>query len=450
MPSSSPSPTSSDEYGWRDLALEESWSGSLSHPGTDPRLGIKGRHAVRSAWMCVNWGGGIAPSVLFGGSAAGNSGLGRTAITSMAGAKTLRVDDGMILAMQYLKLAFKIAESKGIILPNTSEVRAGLVKGQVGEIDPLAVALEARLASVKERQGSRGALESAIGSYEKLYDLEEMKGGRGDGGRMVRLATKLGDLYSALGGKEEAEGWLRRAVGIAAAAGAHTPVTPTETSIDTPASETSTPSKPGLLKGWFSSPSPQPAPVEAVLPQKVPSAPVTSAAPTPVLTRSLISTLISLSALHAQSSSLPEALQTQMSALDLTSAELSSLPSPTSSLPAELHKLWLEHHQSILDLHVAETVYALTTSSTKPTGLLPKWWKGSKGRGGEAVEWVKQADMRAEGVVKALQEGVKGKEGLGERWGKSKEVKLWAERVLRDAKRVRETAGRSLRTLEGK
>ncbi len=33
------------------------------------------------------------------------------------------------------------------------------------------MALEARLASVKERQGSRGALESAIASYEKLYDI---------------------------------------------------------------------------------------------------------------------------------------------------------------------------------------------------------------------------------------------------------------------------------------
>ncbi|CDW99866.1 hypothetical protein, partial [Sporisorium scitamineum] len=194
MPAASASSeATSDEYGWNELALEESWSGSPDKTGTDPRLGIKGRHAVRSAWMCANWGGGISPSVMFGGSAAGNSGLGRTAITSMGSAKTLKVDDGMILAMQYLNLAVKIAAAKGIKLPDTNAIRAGLVgeeaaRQQLSNVDVLALALEARLAAVKERQGSRGALESAITSYEKL--------------------------------RQDAEEWLNRAVSIAATAGA--------------------------------------------------------------------------------------------------------------------------------------------------------------------------------------------------------------------------------------
>lgn len=449
MPASSPSSSPSsagDEYGWRDLALEESWSGSFSHPGTDPRLGVKGRHAVRSAWMCVHWGGGISPSVLFGGGAAGNSGLGRTAITSMSDAKSLQVEDGMILAMQYLTLAVEIAKQKGITLPDTGAIRAGLVgkeevEQQLRRLDPLAVALEARLAAVKERQGSRGALESAIGSYEKLYDVETLTGAK-EGERLVRLATKLADLHTALRQTKDAEGWLNRAVAIAASAGALTPQSPSslaENSVDIEEQ-----GKKGVVRGWFSKfPSPAtPPPVLEV---------VDGNAPSPALTRSLITALISKSAFHATSSSLHQALQTQMSALQLTTAELSRLSSPTtpsSSIQEELHKLWLTHHQSILNLHVAETIFALTKANSSK---LPGWFASSKGGKGEegretSLGWVEEATSRAEGVVRELEEKNGGE--LREKWRKDKEVKLVAARVLRDAKRVKETAKRSRTSLE--
>lgn len=79
------------------------------------------------------------------------------------------------------------------------------------------------------------------------------------------------------------------------------------------------------------------------------------------------------------------------------------------------------------------------------------------------MEWIEQAKARAEGVVRALEVpstssggkgGKKNKEEVvievAEKWNKEKEVKVVAARVLRDAKRVIETAKRSQATLEGR
>src|SRR5882762_5622103 len=41
----------------------EKWTGG-SPGGTDPALGFKGRHAVRSAWVAQNWGIGSSPNVI--------------------------------------------------------------------------------------------------------------------------------------------------------------------------------------------------------------------------------------------------------------------------------------------------------------------------------------------------------------------------------------------------
>lgn len=476
--SSSSSQDVSDEYGWSELALEESWSGSPDIKGTDPRLGIKGRHAVRSAWMCANWGAGISPSIMFGGSS--SSGLGGTAVTSMGAAKPFHVDNGMTLAVQYLNLAVKIAASKHIKLPDIEAIRAGLIseaaaKQELSHVDPLALALEARLAAIHERQGTRGALESAIGSYEKLYNiasLTESSSGQ-HASRLVRLATKLGDLYLALDRQPDAEEWLNRAVGIAATAGASTPelnarsgqVSKVESMVQEKEK------RKGSLRGWFSGSSKSSAesPVEPIQVAEPRSALINkeTAAATPALTRSLIAALVSKSALHARtptSSSLQQALHTQMSALQLACAELNRLLAhPSTQCQAELHKLWIIHHQSILDLHVAETMFALTRTSCaiSTSKLIASWFKAGVSNtsvGERSIEWLHQADQSAQQVVRALQacktanpnkaNKLDGDVVLDERWANDNVVALAAGRVLRDARRVQATAQRSRSTLE--
>ncbi|PWZ00119.1 hypothetical protein BCV70DRAFT_200278 [Testicularia cyperi] len=376
-PTSSRPHRGEDEWGWTDQAIEESWSGTLKS-GTDSRLGIKGRHAVRSAWMCVNWGGGISPGVLFGGGAAGNSGLGRTALTSMAGAKTLHIDDGMILAMQYLQVAIRAAAAKGIKLPDIDGIRAGVVstdkvRVQMASIDPLALALEYRMAAVRERQGSPRALEAAISSYEKLYDIAAFRAhddtarqpaaASNSTAKMVRLATKIGDLHNALGQRDQGIQWLQRAVSLAGASG---PVGLADETIvvEDKSRDSSLVASASSLTGekprsrwfsWFSSSAVDAAAGTSDGASDIPASAAAKLAPapselqipptqaTPAMTRALISSLLSLSATYAQRptseqqeaqgtgttasaatwrSSLQQALEVQTGALRLASLEL--------------------------------------------------------------------------------------------------------------------------------
>ncbi|EPQ26878.1 uncharacterized protein PFL1_05513 [Pseudozyma flocculosa PF-1] len=226
MPHAPASSSVDDPWGWNEQLGEESWSGSGSS-GTDRRLGIKGRHAVRSAWMCVHWGGGISPGLILGGAASGSSGLGRTAQSSIAGQRDLHIEDGMVMAMRYLSVALQAAREKGIVLPDIDAVRAGLASSSAPlHIDPTALALESKMASIRERHGSRGATANAIEGYERVFDLlmlsaaapsQVQSGGDAQSAKLVRLATKIGDLNAAIGQKTEAESWLQKAVELAGA-----------------------------------------------------------------------------------------------------------------------------------------------------------------------------------------------------------------------------------------
>lgn len=390
MPAASAS--SNDPYGWASQAEDESWG---PNSGTDSRLGLKGRHAVRSAWMSVNWGGGISPSIIFSGT--GNSGLGRTAVSSVANSRSLHIEDGMILAARYMDVALQTARERGITLP-----------------DPSAIALEYRSASIRERQGSPVFVSSAIDTFERIYDALQPS----DAAKRVRLANKLGDLNAALGKRDEAERWLLRAVDVARDAGAAAPPAP-----DSVLPHTDDPShKSSSSRGWFSGWRGSKKTVE------VPAAPTvqpgtntnlnsitTSAgAPTPVLTRSLLSTLLSLSALYAQNpardqASLRHALQIQASAHKLADLELASSPSTTAD--ARLHRASVLLSRSILALHLAETVYALQPRQlTRP--------------------WLVQASADAESALAALDQSSPSSSNHA--------LALFADRITRDAPRVLE------------
>ena len=120
------------------------------------------------------------------------------------------------------------------------------------------------------------------------------------------------------------------------------------------------------------------------------------------------------------------ALNTQMRALKLCDVELerlSSTPSSSKGKKAELHKLWIQHHQSVLELHVGETIYAM-----------------GKGKG-NALRWIDQAKMRAQEVGRVLQRDEKAEEDV-------KECKVVAKRVRRDANRVVEVADRFSKALK--
>jgi hypothetical protein len=87
-------------------------------------------------------------------------------------------------------------------------------------------------------------------------------------------------------------------------------------------------------------------------------------------------------------------------------------------------------------------MYAISKSGSLPR-FLPFGKMDDKR---QPIQWLVQADERATGVVAALsQEGE-----LASRWKGERQVEAAAARVLRDAKRVKETANRSRTTLEAK
>ena len=97
-----------DQYGFAADAHLDAWT-QCEH--TDSRLGMFGRHMVRSAWMAQHWGSGITPSVMFGH---------RTGNMDVQAATE---NQGLRMAEQFLHTSLHIAESKNIAVPD--EVASG-------------------------------------------------------------------------------------------------------------------------------------------------------------------------------------------------------------------------------------------------------------------------------------------------------------------------------------
>jgi len=112
----------------------------------------------------------------------------------------------------------------------------------------------------------------------------------------------------------------------------------------------------------------------------------TSAPSSPLAQRSLISTLVSISAFYAMTGQLKKARETETSSLDLIRSikqpESSSSPSPGETL----HALYILHRSAILSIHLAEVEHGLRSSQQT------------------SIQWLTKAAESSERVAFALSE----------------------------------------------
>lgn len=119
-----PSREDTDEYGW--ASENQGWTGG-PRGGTDPRLGMKARHALRGAWICQEWGAGssgaversVHTSAFHPDFVAARSMISVPSDSDEGAANRgrLRVDRGYELADEYVDLAIREARRKGLVFP---------------------------------------------------------------------------------------------------------------------------------------------------------------------------------------------------------------------------------------------------------------------------------------------------------------------------------------------
>lgn len=453
-----------DPWGWSQESLEENWNAGT---GTDSRLGIRGRHTFRSAWICANWGGGISPTA-FVSAGAGLPTMGR----KKQSVSTMRFseDEGLDKAEAFLLQTLIIAEKKGIRIPDLAAMRAGVytstAEAASKPLDWTAVNLECKLASIRERLGSQQALKDALSGYTRVYDVlshvemtnramhkEGHESGRGEiqSERLVRLATKIGNLHSHLGQQSQAEEWLLQAVNYA---GLEASQHHEEKGRD------------GIVRhqimagigGLAAQPAEVVEAIEAThdhTPKEslkhathIPTL-LSSDSPSPALTRSLISTLLSLSAFYAQPEDrhqLERAVQFQASALRLARVEKErvQLSDNRDQLGSILHALWLSHHDALACIHIAETTFALRNRGTVSSSfgnLMSSVGLGTKkGRHEQTLQWLNEADQNAKSILQQLSKSFSRPDEDAEllkRWKGEIQYEVPAKRLLRDSRRLK-------------
>ena len=187
-----------------------------------------------------------------------------------------------------------------------------------GKLHPQTIrCLLTRHAAILERMGSRPSWFEARSQLERVWGLHDQ------GIEAARTALKLGDLNHRLGDVEDAVAWWTRAIAL---------------------SHTNT----------------EGAKITPIVPESPP--------PSPLAQRTLVSTLISLSAFYATSGQLKQAQALEESSLDLLRTVITPPESlKSASAPQALHILYLLHRSSLLSIHLAEVLFALR--SPTPTSL---------------------------------------------------------------------------------
>ncbi|KAK0228532.1 hypothetical protein IW262DRAFT_1265134 [Armillaria fumosa] len=151
------------------------WSGDADKGGTDPGLGMRGRHLVRAAWASQTW----APAVGISPVAQVSSSSGLTDLSTI-------VDARLYYGEKYLREALDIAEekeSKQKLHPSTLPV------------------LLTRHAAILEKMG-QNSWAKAKSQYRRVWASRPS----------ASIALKIGDLSNRLGQTDDALTWWARAI----------------------------------------------------------------------------------------------------------------------------------------------------------------------------------------------------------------------------------------------
>jgi len=172
-----PSP-SDDPYQWaEDL---DSWTGASGSGGTDPKLRYRGRHAVRAAWMALNWSGEPSLNVIESSVAAGET-------------SGNAFDKQLYNALGHLSTALAVAyHTAGESGTNTSDR------------DPTVMNLLALNGTILDRIASPSALYTAKPMLKRVHNFHLTEGHTN---AAARLSVKLGDICARLGENDEAIEW---------------------------------------------------------------------------------------------------------------------------------------------------------------------------------------------------------------------------------------------------
>jgi tetratricopeptide (TPR) repeat protein len=303
------------------------------------------------------------------GTGSGASVIGSNAFNGQGptGAGGLNVVDARLeYAQEFLSIAIAIAENR----ISTEKLRPEAL-----------VELLVRHADVLERMGSKIALFECRSQYERAW-----AGLPGSGIDTTRTAMKLGDINHRLGDSNDALTWWARTIQL------------TQTD-----------------NGTQRSPIP-------VVPEVAPSSALAQ--------RTLVSTLVSLSAFYATSGQLREAQTVEEASLDL----LRSIPLPSSlskvSPPHTLHALYLLHRSSLISIHLAEVLFAQRKPVNNSIGRLSS--------AAEAAERVALTLTGLPGIApdSGIHHPPASETPLLAVYSKSKVMKKPAQSLLRDARRT--------------
>ena len=294
-------PPPMDEWGWGDEL--QRWTGGR-RGGTDRRLGVRARHALRAAWVCQEWGWGVT-----GGTIPERENSRRDG-EDMA----TQWNTGYELAEMCTELAIADANSRGLVFPPSLSVTRAPGPGEQVEVecDPTAVDLMLIKAGVLERMAIDDSLAQAKELYETVWSITE-----GDV-RVMHLARKVGDMCARMGQGDEAMAWWGWGLDRA------------DVRVSTSKGEGFTTTK---------------------IDEKTKLS--------PPLLRATISLLVSASAHLATTSQLPAASLFQDTARSL-------LPSPhhlnlptKATAPSILHDTWLQHRAALFMLYHSSVLHAL-------------------------------------------------------------------------------------------